>query len=352
MAAMNQPARTPAIHIFKPGRHVTMAGEAIEFSETDLAATARAYDPKRHEAPLVIGHPATDDPAQGWVASLVANERGLFAAPRDLEPAFAESVRARRYGKVSAKFYRPDDANNPTPGVWALRHVGFLGAQPPGVKGLDDPAFAASDDGCVMFQEAVEFGDWTDRNVAGLFRSLRDWLLAKFGQDEADRALPGWGVDSAQESAAQPESDTAAPAFSEESSVNPQEKAALEAENQKLKQQLAERDARDKAVVAAKRHEGNAAFAEGLVGKGVLAPANKDVVVAMLDTVSAPGGDGKAVEFGEGDDKQPLAEALRKMLAGAPPVVEFGETATKDRAGTQTNINPLVANAEARAAGK
>ena len=83
------------IHIFKPGCHTTMAGEAIEFTEADLAATAGAYDPKLHEAPLVIGHPKTDDPAQGWVLTLAANARGLFAAPRDVEPAFAEQVGKR-----------------------------------------------------------------------------------------------------------------------------------------------------------------------------------------------------------------------------------------------------------------
>lgn len=42
---------TKLIHIFKPGRHVTMAGDVIEFSEADVAATARAYNPKLHEAP-------------------------------------------------------------------------------------------------------------------------------------------------------------------------------------------------------------------------------------------------------------------------------------------------------------
>ncbi|WP_218918986.1 hypothetical protein [Pandoraea norimbergensis] len=43
------------IHIFRPGRHVTMAGDVIEFSEADVAATARAYNPDLHEAPLVSG---------------------------------------------------------------------------------------------------------------------------------------------------------------------------------------------------------------------------------------------------------------------------------------------------------
>lgn len=346
------------IHIFKPGRHVTMAGDVIEFSEADVAATARAYDPRLHEAPLVIGHPKTDDPALGWVQTLSATERGLFAAPRDVQVAFSEQVGQRRYGKVSSKFYSPDSPSNPVPGVWYLRHVGFLGAHPPGVKGLDNPSFADTDDGCVAFQEAVEFGDWDDRTNASLWRGLRDWFLSKFGQEEADRAIPNWNVDSLQESAAQPESGERAltPAFADPVShapavastavsqkeidaVTPEEKARLEAENAQLKKQIADRDASDKAALAAKRNQDNTAFAEGLIGKGVLAPKHKEAVVALLDLVATPGADGKEVEFGDGDDRQPLVTAIKGFLGDLPKVVEFGEQATKDKAaGAQESV--------------
>lgn len=73
--------------------------------------------------------------------ALSATERGLFAAADKVGPRVCRAVRAGSYGTVSAKFYRPTDANNPVPGVWYLRHIGFLGAHPPGVKGLDDPEF-------------------------------------------------------------------------------------------------------------------------------------------------------------------------------------------------------------------
>ena len=360
---------TKHIHIFKPGRHVTMAGEVIEFSEADVAATARAYDPKLHEAPLVVGHPQADKPAQGWVKALVATGRGLFARSHDVEAAFAEQVEQRRYGKVSSKFYAPGSPSNPVPGVWYLRHVGFLGAQPPGVKGLDDPSFADAEDGCVEFQEAVEFGGWDERTNASLWRSLREWFIAKFGQDEADRAVPSWNVDAMQESAAQPESSneqvvaafadsilnapagaSSAKTTTKETHVTPEQAATLTAENDQLKRQLAERDSRDAQERAAKNHKDNAAFAEGLVGDGVLAPKHKVAVVALLDLASTPGADGKSVEFGDGDDKQPLASAIKGFLGDMPKVVEFGEAATKDRATAGNEANPLLADAEARAA--
>ncbi|MBS1186691.1 MAG: peptidase [Burkholderiaceae bacterium] len=343
-----------------------MAGEAIEFTEADLAATASAYAPGTHEAPLVIGHPSTDDPAQGWVASLAANARGLFAVPRDVAPAFAEQVGQRRYGKVSAKFYRPDSPNNPVPGVWYLRHVGFLGAQPPGVKGLDDPAFSDGDD-CVAFQEPVAFADAPAWPVAGALRRLRDWLLAKFGAEDADQALPGWYVEDVE--AAARKDDLSQPAFAEplrkatadakgnpaqspeeSHEVTPEQKAALEAENAQLKQQIDALRAAQAKKAADARHEDNAAFAEQLVGEGRLAPKHKAALVAALDQVGAPGSDGKEVEFGECEDRQPLGKALRAMFADAPPVVEFGESATKERTATQSKTNPLLADAESRAA--
>lgn len=335
------------IHIFKPGRHVTMAGDVIEFSEADIAATARAYDPKRHEAPLVIGHPKTDDPAQGWVQALSASGRGLFAAPRDVEAAFAEQVGQRRYGKVSSKFYSPDSPSNPVPGVWYLRHVGFLGAHPPGVKGLDDPSFAEGkdDDGCVAFQEAIEFGDWGMETNASLWRRLREWMLTKFGQEAADQVIPDWQIETIREAARDDSAPQAAFADATSTPVSPtpqshqethavthEQAAQLAAENAQLKKQIADREASEKQAQADKRHADHAAFAEDLVDKGVLAAKQKDAVVAMLDLAATPGSDGTSVEFGEGEAKKPLVDVFKGLLSELPKVVEFGEVATKGRA--------------------
>ncbi|RMH22225.1 MAG: peptidase, partial [Gammaproteobacteria bacterium] len=106
------------IAIFRPGRHVAMSGQALSFSEADLAATAEAYDPALHEAPLVVGHPRHDAPAYGWVKRLSfseGDEGGLKAEPAQVDPAFAEMVRKGRFKKVSASFYPPAHPANPKP---------------------------------------------------------------------------------------------------------------------------------------------------------------------------------------------------------------------------------------------
>ena len=329
----------PSLHIFKPGRQTAMSGATLDFSESDLAACAQAYDPALHEAPLVIGHPKHDDPAYGWVKSLSAGKDGLSAEPQQVDAQFAELVDKGSFKKISASFYTPDAPNNPVPGVYYLRHVGFLGALPPAVKGLREVSFAEREDG------VVEFGDWGHDLNAGLWRRMREWLLTKFGQEAADQVVPDWQIESIREAAQQP-SDTAlraafaetsqAPAVastaeptSQEKHVNTAEAAALTAENTLLKQQLADAQAQREAEQATKRHAQNVSFAEGLVSGGTLAPKHQAAVVAFLDFSEA----NTTLEFGEGDAKQPLSTAFKSFLGDLPKVVDFGEHATKDKAG-------------------
>lgn len=144
------------LHIFKPGTHTAMNGASFDFSESDIAATVQAYDPALHEAPLVIGHPKHDASAAGWVKSLSTSAHGLTAEPQQVDAAFAEQIAKGSYKKISASFYHPDAANNPVPGVYYLRHVGFLGAQPPAVKGLRPIELADGEEG------VIEFGDFGD----------------------------------------------------------------------------------------------------------------------------------------------------------------------------------------------
>lgn len=318
--------KTKLLHIFKPGTWVSTSGEEITFSQADLEATAKAYSPTVHKAPFVIGHPKTDDPAQGWAKSLSVSDAGLYAEPMQVDTQFAESVNAGRYGTISSKFYRPEDPNNPVPGVWYLRHVGFLGAQPPAIKGMEEPSFA-EEDGCVCFQEGVEFGGWGLYSTASIFRRLRDWLIGQHGQELAEKIIPNWEIDSLREEANRGHAEADRSSFAEthdqETTVTPAEKAAMEAENQRLKDEL-------RAVKNAQRTTDNVAFAEGLVADARIREADSGLVVAMLTTL---GGE-TPVEFGEGDKKKPLADAMKDFLKALPPSVEFGEHASKDKAAT------------------
>ncbi len=143
------------IHFFRSGQHVTSTGQALAFSEGDLAAIAAAYDPKTHEAPIVVGHPKTDAPAYGWIEKIIAKADGLHAVTRQVNHEFAELVRQGAYKKVSPGFYPANAKNNPKPGVPYLRHLGFLGAEPPAVKGLSPIEFSEGEEMFFMEQDLL-----------------------------------------------------------------------------------------------------------------------------------------------------------------------------------------------------
>jgi hypothetical protein len=132
----------PRLHIFRIGDHASSDGLEWVFTAADLKATAEAYNPATSEAPLVVGHPTGNAPAYGWVTRLVAEGPDLYAEFDQVDQALRDMVRAGHYKKISASFYTPTGPRNPAPGVFYLRHVGFLGATPPAVKGLKSPVDA------------------------------------------------------------------------------------------------------------------------------------------------------------------------------------------------------------------
>lgn len=116
------------IEIFKAGDY----GQRGAWTADDLDRIAAAYNPRLHQAPVVLGHPATDAPAYGWVARLRRAGQSLWAQLEKVDPAFEQLLRAGRFRQRSVALYR----NFPPTGGAYLRHLGFLGAQPPAVKGL------------------------------------------------------------------------------------------------------------------------------------------------------------------------------------------------------------------------
>ncbi len=117
--------------IFRTGSHTDSAGRTKEWTEQDLDNIVSSYNPAQHEAPIVIGHPKDDAPAYGWIHALKRSGDRLLALPSRLLPLFTEAVKNGLFKKRSVAL-NPDGS---------LRHVGFLGAASPAVKGLADPQF-------------------------------------------------------------------------------------------------------------------------------------------------------------------------------------------------------------------
>ena len=147
-----QPEEQRETDIFCAGTWTDNKGETRTFTQNDIKDIAENYDPEKHQAPLVIGHPKHDAPAYGWVKTLRAVGDVLKAKMEQVDKRLKQIVGNGRYKKISAAFYLPDSPNNPTPGVFALRHVGLLGAMPPAVKGLKSASFGHANEHAEVFE--------------------------------------------------------------------------------------------------------------------------------------------------------------------------------------------------------
>lgn len=340
-----------------------MSGEALAFTDSDLKAAAAAYDPALHEAPIVIGHPRHDAPAYGWIDALSYSETqmALEARPAQVAPELTQIVRKGRYKKVSASFYKPDAEANPKPGVYYLRHVGLLGAQPPAIKGLRPVAFADDRAGVVAFdivEGEVAFADepggetqvepasatpvaqTTDpamepeRPLLRILRRLRDWFVRAHGEETAEVVLPVEALAALQGKEANPGGarEPATPAqpsaaMAEDLGQGPGERAASLAARECT---LARREAAFAEAQKTARRGDNAAFLDDLIASGRFAPGLKPAALDFMDRLEPDA----TVAFGEsGTEVTPLAY-FRDLLARLPRTVVFGELASAPEAET------------------
>ena len=143
-------------------------------------------------APMVIGHPKTDAPAYGWIQDLKREGNVLSVKGGNLHDEFAEGVekglwpnRSIRIGKGADGFY--------------LKHIGFLGAVPPAIEGMDAIYNAATDDEC--FDYASD--SYTPNSLSRMMHRLREFIINKFDVETADTVFPDYEIESMSEHANQ-----------------------------------------------------------------------------------------------------------------------------------------------------
>lgn len=301
-------ASAPRLHLLRAGTFRDMHGQVTTFTPSDLAATAAAYDPARARAPLVVGHPTHNSPAFGWLGRLEAEGEDLYGVPEQVDPAYAEAVRAGRYPERSASLYPPDHPRNPVPGVWYLRHVGALGGVAPAVRGLRG-ADLADDPGAILT------------------------LTFPAADPAADPLTP-----SAAPPAEEPMPDPTTADLSARAADLEAQAAALKVQEQQLKAREADLCAQAKQLEAqAKAQEAAAltAYCESLADEARIRPADVAPLAALLGVLPPD----PAADFAAPDDsaRTPAAPAafLRRFLADLQPLVALGEVATKGRAGSQ-----------------
>ncbi|UXZ04841.1 hypothetical protein [Moraxella nasicaprae] len=301
--------------IFIAGTRADNSGKEVTITPDDLNAIAQGYNPSFHEAPIVIGHPDDNAPAYGWVKSLSAKGDKLYAEFGEMDAGFVDLVKQGRYKKISASFYPPKHPSNPKPESWYLRHIGFLGALPPAVKGLSPVSFNDNSNGVVSFGELSE-SEKLIFDIKSVFARFFNFSEAPVSQD--DNPNPSVSTDEPSKIATsgdKSDNPNPTPNNQSENTMNQDVTEAL-ARAEKAEAELA----KFKALQAKKERDlantQNANFAETLVKAGQIKPCDKDLLVQVLNFAEFP--NDTTADFGEGDDKKPLAVALKEFLGNLP----------------------------------
>jgi hypothetical protein len=139
----------------------------------------------------VLGHPENNMPAFGWIDGVKREGDVLFTRLKQVSAEFEQLVQRRRFKKRSVAFYK-------TPNGLSLRHIGFLGAMPPEVKGLADVKLCEFRDGefqAIEFkEEEMDKDDVKKTFMEGLKEFFSSWkpqpepgAAKTFGEDDVKR---------------------------------------------------------------------------------------------------------------------------------------------------------------------
>lgn len=303
------------VPIFRAGDY----GDKGSFTEADIDRIVASYQPGEHEAPVVIGHPTANGPAFGWVQGVKRQGSELVANFHQVEPQFEAMVEAGSFKKRSASFYRDNTGK-----ITGLRHVGFLGAQPPHVKGLRDIQFADAGNEVaeVTFEEAGVAQE-QQQDQTSFNDKLSAWFREKFG-------------------------DAPAPKNFSEAEVDARVATAVAAAVAPLQAQLTQLTAsfsETSTAAAVRTTKGRAQDAiAALKQKGKWVPAFDKMGLPVVFDELAKNGD--VVEFGEGETKKKTTalqaftefmDTLPALVPNAP--VYTGQTAGTARASKVAGIN-------------
>jgi hypothetical protein len=308
---MSTALETQPIEIFRAGNY----GAKGNYTVADLDRIIASYDPAVHEAPAVIGHPETNGPAWGWAKKLSRNGEILLAQFGEVDPTFAGMVEAGRFKKRSASFYREPGTGK----VTGLRHVGFLGAKPPDIKGLKDVQF--DDAGREVAEVTFEESDMAEQN-----KQLEDSLFERLKALFTPKSEPAAATVGFSEEQLQAAVNKAIEPFKKDI----EKQKADFADSQKTQETAASKSRAADAIAKLKR-EGKYLPAFDKMGLSVVF----DELATRTETV----------EFGEGDTKQkksPLeffVEFMEKLPKFVPAGHVYDGQQSSAKTGAVANFN-------------
>ena len=133
--------------IFRTGKHVDSKGNEREWTIEDLDKIAYQANNVHKNSPICVGHPQSNSPAYGWLKNVQRIGNGLYCDFKDVQKEFVEAVKKGLFKNRSISLDK--DLN--------IRHLAFLGAQAPAIKGLEQFCFEDDED-----TQDIEFTNFSD----------------------------------------------------------------------------------------------------------------------------------------------------------------------------------------------
>lgn len=289
--------------VFKAGKY-----PQGKFTKKEIAEIAKNYDPKFCEAPITIDHQQSG-PAYGWVETVKAEGDKLKVAFKDIPEAFEKDVNDGKYKKVSVELYR----NLEGKGAY-LKAVSFLGAAIPQVKGLEAIKFMESESDTYEFESEDDSENFSQEDIDDLKKQISDLEAQVANFKENNKKLET--IKSLKEKISALNDEVAS--FKEKA----QGKEEIEQELNNIK-------------LAIKKKEFDE-FIDKQIEKGTLVPANKEVVLSILQELD------NVQKFGE--DSQVISD-FKSFIESISPQITYKETATKDKYLSKVDVEKF-ANAE------
>lgn len=329
--------------IFKAGTHIDHSGKKVTVTTADIDKIISNFNEKNPDVPLVIGHPKVNSPAYGWVDKLKREGKTLLATFKDVSREFAEWVNQGLYKTRSISLYEDN----------TLRHIGWLGAQPPAIKGLASYQFAENEE--IQIFDFSEADDYKFQTIADILSDLRDFLIEKYDIETADKVIKSWRINDLKyidtkdkvevaafceamtapynkeqtmtKETTEQQSSPAVPAEAPtpaENQVSDEVQKVIDAKNEEINDLKAKLETEQ----AEKRKTEYTQFAEQLIKDGNIAPAEKNTVIDLMEVCGKSG----TYDFAEGEEKSVLNRF--KSLLKTCKHVEFAEIAKSDGANT------------------
>lgn len=339
--------------IFPVGVHTDSRGRKLPVTRDMLLQIARDYSAEIAEAPLVVGHPKTDDPAYGWAERFSVRGDMLVAHPKQVGSEFSNMVQSGSFKNRSISLYAPNDPSNPKPGSWYPRHIGFLGAQAPAIKGLKAVEFSESD-------ESYDFMHPLDgaMDSIGITRrflsSLKNLLMMDPDILDALRPTPAISSDYSEEDAPtqkhpkKKEPDMAkkntSVDFSEQEKALKKREDALKEREDKVK---ADSVAFAEAAKAARAGD-DKALLDTLEESGKVTPGLKAGLMDFMAELPHE----TTFEFSQADgskEKQTPRDFFRSLLSGAKTQIDFSEVSESDGVGDDVILDARAMSQKATA---